>query len=73
MEHHPFFMGKSTISFAMFNSYFSLPEGKANAIAVRLWCKIDMISWSLNETECGKANAINHLCYHLRVIQIHPQ
>jgi len=31
MENHgksPFFMGKSTISMAMFNSYVSLPEGK---------------------------------------------
>ena len=26
----PFFMGKSTISMAMFNSYVKLPEGKVN-------------------------------------------
>ena len=27
LEHHPFLMGKSTISMAMFTSYMSLPEG----------------------------------------------
>ena len=29
MEYHHFFMGKLTISMAIFNSYVSLPEGKS--------------------------------------------
>ena len=47
-NHHAFFMGKSTISMAMFNSYVCLPEGNSHFEKFGSYLTVDLQVGSVN-------------------------
>jgi hypothetical protein len=55
MEHHHFFIGKSTISMAIF-SYVSLPEGNVSLISWRFPCRCK--GWPPPLRLCQEANLL---------------
>ena len=63
----PFFMGKSTISMAIFNSYVELPEGRLTNYCVDWHLLVDIARWGYQPVFSLPSNSFHFLiaCWHL--------